>query len=276
MLGKLFKHDMAALSRVLVPLHLAALGVAVLAAVCGLAGNGLGEAARQATGVGGEMLSLFAGFAYVAFGFSLFLLCTLTLATFFVVAHRFYRNLFTDEGYLTFTLPVTANQIVLSKTLSGALWLLIDFLVVGVCITAVMFGMDAFSSMLSQSYSFGGGPQLPSAGEWANFANTCLQAIAWMLAAYAALCVGSAAARHKVAAAVGAFLLIGMAVGIASALLNAAAFMAISTFAPGLWSAHFDPYGPVSRAIGQLTMLALAAASYAVCVWCLKRHVNLA
>lgn len=277
MLGKLFKHDFAALSRVLVPLHLAALGVALLAAVCGFAGSGLGEGSRQAAGSAGSLLGLFASFAYAAFGFGLFLLCTLTLATFFVVVHRFYRNLFTDEGYLTLTLPVTANQIVLSKTLAGALWLLIDFLVVGACITSVLFAMDVFSEMLSAGSSLGAGaPGLPSAGEWANFANACLQVLAWMLAAYAALCLGSAAARHKVAAAVGAFLLIGMAVGVATALLNAAAFWAISSFAGWTPLAAFDPYGPVSRAIGQMVMLTLAAGSYAVCVLRLKRPVNLA
>lgn len=277
MLGKLIKHDLAALSNVLVPLHLAALGIAAAATVCGFAGNGFGESARRATGTAGEFFGLTAGFAYAALAFCLFLLCALTLATFLIVVHRFYRNLFTDEGYLTLTLPVTAHQIVLSKAIAGALWLIVDFLVVGACITAVLFGMDAFSGALS-----GGGalarslPELPSAGEWANFASACIQAIAWMLAAYAAICLGSSAARHKVAAAVGAFLLIGAAVGAATGLLNAAVYLAIASFAPWSPFSSFEPYGIVSQAIGQLVVLALAAGSYAVCVLWLGRRVNLA
>ena len=35
---------------------------------------------------------------------------------------RFYRNLYTDEGYLMHTLPVTPRQLILSKTLVASLW----------------------------------------------------------------------------------------------------------------------------------------------------------
>ena len=164
MLGKLFKYDMAALTRVLAPLHLAALGVALLAAVCGLAGNGLGQAAHQASGSAGKLFGMFAGFAFMAFGVCLFLLLVLTLATFFVAVHRFYANLFTDEGYLTLTLPVTAHQIVISKVLAAALWLLVDFLVVGACVAMVLFAMDVFSEILSRSDQVGL-PSLPTPSE---------------------------------------------------------------------------------------------------------------
>lgn len=35
---------------------------------------------------------------------------------------RFYRNLYTDEGYLMHTLPVTPRQLILSKMLVASLW----------------------------------------------------------------------------------------------------------------------------------------------------------
>lgn len=276
MLGKLMKHDGVALSRVLVPLHLGALGVALVAVVCGFAGSGFGESAHRAYGTAEELLRLSAGFAYATFAFCLVLLCVLTVATFFVVVHRFYCNLFTDEGYLTLTLPVTANQIVLSKALTGALWLLVDFLIVGTCLAAVLFGMDVFSEMLSTGDVFVRRfPEFPSAGEWANFANTFFQVIAWMLAAYASLCLGSSATRHKVATAVGVFLLIGIAVGSITSVFDVLALSALSSFAPGL----IDQYGfytAVTGLIGLVIMFALAVGSYAVCVFWLTRRVNLA
>ncbi|PNV66750.1 hypothetical protein [Enteroscipio rubneri] len=275
MLGKLFKYDMAALTRVLAPLHLAALGVALLAAVCGLAGNGLGQAAHQASGSAGKLFGMFAGFAFMAFGVCLFLLLVLTLATFFVAVHRFYANLFTDEGYLTLTLPVTAHQIVISKVLAAALWLLVDFLVVGACVAMVLFAMDVFSEILSRSDQVGL-PSLPTPSEWLSFAHSFLQIIAWLIAAYAALAAGSAAARHKVAASIGAFLLIAVAVGVVMALLNVFAFSALSALAPAYPIGSLDPYGPASNMIGNVVMVALAACSYVACVVRLKRHVNLA
>ncbi|MBR5263992.1 MAG: hypothetical protein IKV50_04775 [Clostridia bacterium] len=35
---------------------------------------------------------------------------------------RFYKNFFTDEGYLTFTLPVSRRTLFLSKTVNAVLW----------------------------------------------------------------------------------------------------------------------------------------------------------
>lgn len=52
----------------------------------------------------------------------------MTLAAFLVVTEiliywRFYKSFFTDEGYLTFTLPVTRAQLLLSKTLNACIWM---------------------------------------------------------------------------------------------------------------------------------------------------------
>ena len=42
---------------------------------------------------------------------------------------RFYKHLFTDEGYLTFTLPVKRHQILSSKLISGFVCCLLTFIV---------------------------------------------------------------------------------------------------------------------------------------------------
>ena len=83
-------------------------------------------------------------------------------------------------------------------------------------------------------------------------------------------------ARHKVAASIGAFLLIAVAVGVVMALLNVFAFSALSALAPAYPIGSLDPYGPASNMIGNVVMVALAACSYVACVVRLKRHVNLA
>lgn len=46
------------------------------------------------------------------------------------IAIRFYKNVYTDEGYLTNTLPVTPRQIILSKLFVGVLWTAITGLVI--------------------------------------------------------------------------------------------------------------------------------------------------
>ena len=51
------------------------------------------------------------------------------LMTFIFVFVRFYRNFFTDEGYLTFTLPVKRSQLLNSKLIMSVVMLFITFLV---------------------------------------------------------------------------------------------------------------------------------------------------
>lgn len=55
-----------------------------------------------------------------------------------MVYYRFYKNKFTDEGYLTFTLPVSTHQILLSSLLNQFIWVVITFFVI-ICSFLLMF-----------------------------------------------------------------------------------------------------------------------------------------
>ena len=65
-----------------------------------------------------ESVSIFAtiGLVLIVLSFFAFIIMNALL-----VYIRFYKHLFSDEGYLTFTLPVKRNQILASKLLSGGL-----------------------------------------------------------------------------------------------------------------------------------------------------------
>lgn len=63
----------------------------------------------------------------------------LTLVLFFI---RFYKNFFTDEGYLTFTLPVSRKHLLNSKLLSGIIAM---FATIGVLFTAIIISAVIFS-----------------------------------------------------------------------------------------------------------------------------------
>jgi hypothetical protein len=43
---------------------------------------------------------------------------------------RFYKNLLSDEGYLMFTLPVKAHQLITSKLIVTVFWILVSFIAV--------------------------------------------------------------------------------------------------------------------------------------------------
>lgn len=64
---------------------------------------------------------------------------------------RFYRTMYTDEGYLTHTLPVTEGKLLFAKTFISGIWMLI----ISLGIILSVFGLFAFmiSAMLPAGYS---------------------------------------------------------------------------------------------------------------------------
>lgn len=52
---------------------------------------------------------------------------------------RFYKNLFSDEGYLTFTLPVKKSDIINSKLIASTLLTALSYIVIGLSIFSMMF-----------------------------------------------------------------------------------------------------------------------------------------
>ena len=60
---------------------------------------------------------------------------------------RFYRSMYTDEGYLSHTLPVTANQLFLSKVLVSGVWYL--FISIGIGISVVALVVSLMTGLLN-------------------------------------------------------------------------------------------------------------------------------
>ena len=60
---------------------------------------------------------------------------------------RFYRSMYTDEGYLSHTLPVTANQLFLSKVLVSGVWYL--FITIGIGISVMALVVSLMTGLLN-------------------------------------------------------------------------------------------------------------------------------
>lgn len=64
---------------------------------------------------------------------------------------RFYRTMYTDEGYLTHTLPVTEGQLLFTKTFISGIWILVISLGIILSVFALMAFM--ISAILPAGYS---------------------------------------------------------------------------------------------------------------------------
>lgn len=62
---------------------------------------------------------------------------------------HFYKTMYTDEGYLTQTLPVTPRQLLLSKTFIAGIWNLLVGLSIGISVMVLIFAF--VSSMATPS-----------------------------------------------------------------------------------------------------------------------------
>ena len=207
----------------------------------------------------------------------------LVVVTIITVIHRFTRNLLGREGYLMHTLPVTEAQLVGSKLISSAVWLLASA-VVGVVSLVVMFCVGADFTNLNFSNLL---------DDWAalrtSFEGDLLAILLWtallcyvrtlctMLCIYAACMVGHLFRAHNGVASVGAFFLMSWGQGRVENLLNAGGFVRILMGSAG------DTI--VSEAANHSTLIFFAA-SFAITAvfgavyfiltcWLMKNKLNL-
>lgn len=147
MLKKLLKYDLRSLCRYCVPLLIAMLAGTVLGMVCLPLIVRIAELiptlAEEAS-----MLFVFV-MMFCVFGiFGAFLLVGLSAGLFqIMICVDFYKSLITDEGYLTFTLPVKRRDILFSKLINGIFWSLISVVAATVSITLIIVSLFLFTDV---------------------------------------------------------------------------------------------------------------------------------
>ena len=88
-------------------------------------------------------------------GFILFILA-IVIATVVYLAVRIQKNLFSDEGYLTHTLPVKPTQILWSKVFVIWTWSVIDFICVMISVFTLITYKDTLPEILKGASTFFG------------------------------------------------------------------------------------------------------------------------
>ncbi|MEA4870440.1 MAG: hypothetical protein VB062_07360 [Christensenella sp.] len=241
MLKKLFKHDFRALSRTLFPLQIGILGGGLVATL--LSALSIRLAGSSWAGANGS--SLLRGLIMAITVTSAVLIGVAIMASLMVtlifICYHFYRSFLSDEGYLTFTLPVKTRDLLWSKLLSGMLWMLINGVVVMVALLIYsVFGtttntlintevLNAFRTFFTDL--------LPQAAQYISIPLMIVECVvvgilalaAQLLQVYFAIIIGGQVAKkHRILAAIGMYLLINMGVGIISSV-----FMSLVTFGEG-------------------------------------------
>ncbi len=217
MLLKLFKYDFKNVAKLALPMSLAALLTSILA-------------------------SLSIRFAFAAFESEndmlmstvwvvcLFMILTWIIAmaaygigVLFAVVRRYYTHFFTDEGYLTFTLPCTTSTHFTSKILNGLLWDAISSVVIVACAVIVILGIPNINlgaDFGMEYYLFDSIKETFAADiSTASVVRTVLEmiitSISSLLILYIAVTIGAMlASKHKILASVGFYFAISWSFGL--------------------------------------------------------------
>ncbi|MCL2757414.1 MAG: hypothetical protein FWD43_04980 [Coriobacteriia bacterium] len=123
MLGKLLKYEFKATARLFLILYLALIAVSALnALLISLGGSTYGSFDNEVLVTVYSTITGLAIFLYVLIS------TAVVVATIIIIIVRFYRML-GNEGYLWFTLPVTANQQILGKLIPALVWSFVSTIV---------------------------------------------------------------------------------------------------------------------------------------------------
>lgn len=127
-----------------------------IAAVSSLALSILGGGCITLIGSDRELPSIVYGTAIFALVIIILSIAVFSVLSLILILVRFYKNFFTDEGYLTFTLPVRRSQLLNSKLIMSTSSMIITFIICVVDILAMLligFADEIFTKEFFKSVS---------------------------------------------------------------------------------------------------------------------------
>lgn len=201
---------------------------------------------------------------------------------------RFYKNLFTGEGYLSFTLPVSAADHLHVKLVTALAFSLLSALVAAVASVLIFSGelfgefWDLFVYVWEEEFSY----QIPAElSEHMVF--YAIEAILLMLSSavstyllyYACICIGQTFKKNRVLGAVGVYFAYGMLSQMLGSILSMATYMLEDAGVMDSYYSFLDAhvYAAVYINLGIYIVgnLILAGIFYAVCRKIMSSKLNL-
>lgn len=203
MLRKLITYEIKATSRFFLPLFAVFAGTSLILKIYfSLLPN---DSQNALTGLIGILFIC----CYALLMIGLFGMC------YFICFYRFYKNIYSDESYLTLTLPVRADSHIISKLLTSIFWILISILLIIASVFLFLAGTQVFSELINnfgeyvqqiyKIYIEGGGTSLMTVS---CILSILLQIVSVPLFIYMCIAIGGLFPNHKLSASIAAFFII--------------------------------------------------------------------
>lgn len=235
MLGKLIKHEFKAVNRLMIPIHLGLILVTIVGRFyIQFAVNRWSNTvdAYFRYNVWESVINITLISFYIIALIAIYIVTNLYLC---VLRPR--KNLFTDEGYLTHTLPASAAEHIWSKLIVAGIWSLVDGLLLVLSVVAMFAnkwffqGVQELWSELVRSFPdvFGVSAGL---GMPLFLIMALLDLLSGILIFYMCLAIGHSFNSHRILASIGIYVGVSMATNLISSIYTA--LSGVSTFGSNL------------------------------------------
>lgn len=193
----------------------------------------------------------------LTFGMTWMVIAAIFVVTFFILAAQYRKSVFGDEGYLTNTLPIKTERIIIAKALNFLFWNFVAGLIATLCVL-IMFAFTPVFKEAVNAFIEGIGYAIEY-GEIEHFIIVGIYAVMFFVSSvsgiflvYFAMAVGSQF-KHKVAMGFGAYLAIST---ISSFVMQ---FITTMLWLPDIMinSDNYDYMPPMFTIQGSITMLIL-------------------
>lgn len=270
MLGKLIKHEFKATARIYLPFFIMLFLFTVVNRVFMQMNSGLEYSPQRM--IPQTILMLLYVLAVV-------IVLVLTLG---VTVQRFYKNLMTDEGYLMFTLPVTQDQLILSKLIVAFIWNIFStviamFSFLGLFMDGKTF--QVFTKMFGELWQTAAENQVNLTWLAILFSITFLVGlVSGILQLYASIVIGCTSSRHKILLGLGVYLgfnVVSQIVGSLMLPFTSNWLVTISTQKGGPTPVQTAEFFQMMLLFGIVIAVVFSAVYYIVTRMMLKRKLNL-
>ncbi len=270
MLKKLLKHDFRALAKFLIPCYLALAALSVVSFL-------LYMLAQSTSSVNTAIKAATAFWALLGLGVS-----AASVVSVIAVVSRFYKNLFSGEGYLTMSIPATAEEHLFSKLISAFTAMILTTIVTELAMLlayAPTLGMEYYiqQSMFAQLFKACMDSNLPALA----FVEMLLFGFFFQFFSihlyFVCICLGQmVTSKNRIGAAIGFYFAFSFGFGIILSFFMVD-FLFDMVLGEGDWINFFNSAGMHGLLwIGILVFAALDVGAFFLERFILKRKVNLA
>ncbi len=231
MFGKLLKHEFKVVSGPLGIASLAVLAAGIIGGIIIRVELAIGTSAAAEMENLGSILGLLLPFVFLG-------ILAYAIAGGVLPYVRFYRNKFTDEGYLTFTLPVAGWQIFLASLLNILFWgfvvILVMFLSIGLLFGIALSAPETLEalreqwSVIEESFLRTWEAFLNMDGveiHWWDFLLPVIENVSGAITIMTCMTLGAVMAqKHKILAGVGMYYLFSMLTSIVTSMAMTGAY----------------------------------------------------